>query len=252
MPGTASAEEERGSWHRAMDIDGQTITVALISLLIIVTGRFLIKAVLDATYGAAVRFWTNRNSVQRAVLFLAFATPIVVWQSSESNRVALYGHLKQHLDLHGKMFFNHYLGPVIKPEDPALPLRRLLIVGEVGDGKSTMINSLRDPARSESADAGRAARGVTKEIKSYVGKPINGHPVELLDTPGVGDKDITPTKLISMLEARLLPPIDGVLVTNPIPDGRVKLGAQVVSTIVDKGFVGCVEHWDCPPARCAA
>ena len=32
--------------------------------------------------------------------------------------------------------------------------------------------------------------------------------------------------------------IDGIIVTTPIPDGRVKLGAQVVQLLVQHGFVG--------------
>ena len=40
-------------------------------------------------------------------------------------------------------------------------------------------------------------------VLSKVGLPINGQRVELLDTPGIGDMDITPTKLISLLEERL-------------------------------------------------
>ena len=36
--------------------------------------------------------------------------------------------------------------------------------------------------------------------------------------------------------------IDGVIVTTPVPDGRVKLGAQVVKLLVEHGFVG-EEKW---------
>ena len=32
--------------------------------------------------------------------------------------------------------------------------------------------------------------------------------------------------------------IDGIIVTTPIPDGRVKLGAQVVLLLVEHGFSG--------------
>merc|ERR1719231_200271 len=55
--------------------------------------------------------------------------------------------------------------------------------------------------------------------------------------------DITPTRLISLLEERLGshnqgPKLDGVLATSPVADGRMRLGAQVVQAIVDKGFLG--------------
>jgi predicted GTPase len=219
----------------------QQLIIWLISLVVIITGRFVIQAALAVVYRAVHTSWARMSRTARVALTMLFLAPVVAWLIPESNHSQLKAHLKDHVHKHGKLFFEHYFG-ALKPEDPALPLKRLLIVGEVGDGKSTMINALRDPTRSGEAEAGRSARGVTKQIMSYVGLPINGHPVELLDTPGVGDKDVTPTKLISMLEARLLPPIDGVLVTNPISDGRVKLGAQVVATIVDKGFVG-EEKW---------
>ena len=98
-------------------------------------------------------------------------------------------------------------------------------------GKSTLINALKaDDERS--AEASLSAKGVTKVISEYRGRPINDRPLFLLDTPGVGDGDVTPTKLLSLLEGTLKPDggerkLDGVIVTTPAGDGRVKLGAQV-------------------------
>jgi len=37
--------------------------------------------------------------------------------------------------------------------------------------------------------------------------------------------------------------VDGVLVTTPVSDARVKLGAQVVKFLVENGFVGGAEKW---------
>ena len=79
----------------------------------------------------------------------------------------------------------------------------LLVVGECGDGKSTLVNALRDPAKSTEAHAGKSPRGVTKQIQRYDGTPINGHPITILDTPGIGDKDVTPAKLFALLEQEL-------------------------------------------------
>lgn len=36
--------------------------------------------------------------------------------------------------------------------------------------------------------------------------------------------------------------LDGVIVTTPVPDGRVKLGAQVVQLLVEHGFLGA-DKW---------
>eukprot|EP00438_Fugacium_kawagutii_P005503 Skav227047 [mRNA] locus=scaffold72:655397:666083:- [translate_table: standard] len=84
--------------------------------------------------------------------------------------------------------------------------------------------------------------GVTKEIMMYPCLDLDGVPLSLIDTPGVGDMDCSVIQLISMIEAFLtegMVPggIRAVVVTNPVPDGRVKLGAQIVQAVVDKGFV---------------
>ena len=132
------------------------------------------------------------------------------------------------------------------PLDAAARTRTILVVGECGDGKSSLVNALRDPSCTQEAKAGKAARGVTKQINLYRGKSINGMSIAILDTPGIGDKDVTAATLLSMLEGKLSnadAPISGVLVTTPVTDGRVKLGAQVVHALVEKGFVGQAK-WD--------
>ena len=57
---------------------------------------------------------------------------------------------------------------------------------------------------SGGAKAGLRSRGVTKTITAYVGSPINGVPVDLLDTPGVGDTYIIPMNVLTMIEQELI------------------------------------------------
>jgi len=98
---------------------------------------------------------------------------------------------------------------------------------------------------------------VTKEITEYICCPLKGADgkmteLTMLDSPGIGDQDVTAPKLLAMLENKLgqenaeEKPLDGVLVTSLVTDGRVKLGAQVVQVLVDKGFVAEGKHskWD--------
>lgn len=94
------------------------------------------------------------------------------------------------------------------------------------------------------------ARGVTKEITIYEGAQLNDStPLLLVDTPGVGDVDTPPLRLVPMIEAALRHyqvsegGVDAVLVTTPIETGRLGLGAQIVKAIVDLGFVGGVDKW---------
>merc|ERR1711998_11594 len=135
----------------------------------------------------------------------------------------------------------------------------LLVVGECGDGKTTLVNGLRDPSKDnpniDDSDhaKGRAdldAEGVTKQLMVYPGKDLtlpDGRKCEvtIIDTPGVGDADVNVMKLMAMLESALGSlDLHCVLVTNKITDGRIRMGARVAKKLVEKGFVGGENKWD--------
>merc|ERR1712070_825468 len=94
------------------------------------------------------------------------------------------------------------------------------------------------------ARSGMSAGGITKTISEYSSsQTIGDKTLVLLDSPGVGDEDVTPMKLLSMIEQYLGGnTVDGILVTSPATECRVKLGGTIVKTLVDKGFVG-QEKW---------
>ena len=103
----------------------------------------------------------------------------------------------------------------------------LLVVGQCGDGKSTLIDGLRDKTKSEKPPSGKSPQGVTKEAMVY--------PCPDLD--GVAPVDLA-SKIEQVLQQESLSGgIRGVLVTTPVDAGRIGLGAQVVQAIVDKGFL---------------
>ena len=117
------------------------------------------------------------------------------------HRVQFMEHLRLVASKEVPLLVRAHFGAVIDV-DPSKPTRRLLVIGEVGDGKSTLVAALRDPAQAAAPETGKHPRGITKRITNYVGLPIHGQRVEILDTPGIGDMDITPATLISLLCVR--------------------------------------------------
>eukprot|EP00732_Lithocolla_globosa_P001520 Lithocolla_globosa_v1_NODE_772_length_3299_cov_35.787916.p1 type:complete len:467 gc:universal NODE_772_length_3299_cov_35.787916:1582-2982(+) len=112
----------------------------------------------------------------------------------------------------------------------------VLVVGETGDGKSTLINSLCEHDDLV-AEAKMSVGGTTKNVFEYPGKIINGIAFKYIDTPGIGDHDVTPIKLLSVLESHLNSALSAVIVTSPVTKTNIGLGAQIVQSLVEKGIV---------------
>jgi len=114
--------------------------------------------------------------------------------------------------------------------------KKILLVGPSGAGKSSIVRGLAELGQSE-PEVGRDPRGVTKTAASYLCKDGEGALFELIDTPGVGDFDISPLQLISMIETQLVrSPLEGVVVTVPVADQRISLAQQLVQILLDLGL----------------
>merc|ERR1712178_19847 len=108
----------------------------------------------------------------------------------------------------------------------------IIIWGETGEGKSTLINLL---VGSKVADAGKNPAGVTKEIKSY-DAIVNGCLIRLWDLPGAGDKDVPAFRTMEGLAIAFKDrKVDGLLLLSSRPD-RMPLGAQLVAKMMEMSF----------------
>lgn len=79
---------------------------------------------------------------------------------------------------------------------PAFPNKlKVLIFGEAGVGKSTLINDL----TGADASVGTSVEGVTKECQSYEAEVHTGTEIELVDCPGLGDNDVHIPQVVDQL-----------------------------------------------------
>eukprot|EP00494_Astrolonche_serrata_P026709 UN26972 len=114
---------------------------------------------------------------------------------------------------------------------------KVLIVGEVGMGKSTLVYNL-DCNKDKKTIDGIAAEGVTKEFKPYKNCNLTGVPGSgiVLDTPGIGDDDVPPFKWIAMCE-KAVDQADYIGVCCNENHPRITLGSKVMAFLMKEGVV---------------
>ena len=118
-----------------------------------------------------------------------------------------------------------------------------MIVGECGDGKSTLINGLRDRRISGEAKTGLLANGVTKDVEAYIGQLSRDQLAVYLDTPGFGDGSVSTVTLVSQLEKQLKEGVNGIIVTTPATACRFKLSMRIARLLIEIGFEDA-DKWD--------
>ena len=138
-----------------------SLPVWVLYLVIIVPLFRLLKLTLDA-WADEVRdvLWVRRNRWERS------GTAAVLVSLLAYNRLQFVEHLRLVASIEVPLLFRAHFGAVLV--DPSKPTRRLLVIGEVGDGKSTLVGALRDPAQSPVPESGKRPRGITKKITNYV------------------------------------------------------------------------------------
>ena len=102
----------------------------------------------------------------------------------------------------------------------------IVLLGETGHGKSSIVNNLRDPGIS-AAEVGKRGGGVTRQVAAYA-MPSEWNRL-VVDTPGFGCIHMPLTRIIADIE-RLFAEKDvrGIAVTCPVDSPRLMLGTQVV------------------------
>ena len=144
----------------------------------------------------------------------------------------------------------------------------LLVTGEAGDGKSSIINHFQCQTSSEimeelqrnctnalmvdvhgNAEVGNNQSGVTKKVRIHPAM-VGKQRVYFLDTPGFGDCDIKPHMLVALIEKVISTlteagtGLSGVLICAN-SNNRVSLGTEMVLRYIDALFPSDNKHkWD--------
>lgn len=126
--------------------------------------------------------------------------------------------------------------------------KHILVLGECGDGKSTLVNGIKSSQAVE-AQTGQAARGVTKTLDEYEGTAKGEDGFEkrfnICDTPGIGDADIGPAEVCRLVEEKYtkkrtgaVTRIDGIVMTYDFGGkGRFTMAAKLAGLLIQGGFL---------------
>jgi len=114
-------------------------------------------------------------------------------------------------------------------------------VGECGQGKSTVAFNLRLRPHLNVPMDGVASNGVTKTFDPYKADlqgsgNTNG---KLIDSPGIGDGDVNLITWVATCE-KAFKEVNAIIVCVSECNPRITLGAELVTNLVNKGFLGDV------------
>jgi len=117
-----------------------------------------------------------------------------------------------------------------------------IIIGECGQGKSTVTYNLRLRPQLLAPMDGVAANGVTKEFIPYKVDLCGSGRKECraLDSPGIGDGDVNLIQWVSLCE-KAFKEVNAIIVCVSECNPRITLGAELVTNLVNKGFLGDVQ-----------
>lgn len=117
---------------------------------------------------------------------------------------------------------------------------RILVVGECGDGKSSLIKAFLKNYGGKWEDtlqSGVKATGVSKAVVPYP-LTFGGRPAVMFDTPGVGDATIKISHLVAVIETAMEDnKCHAIIICNQMNKNRVGLGAQIVASLIKSGIV---------------
>jgi len=120
-----------------------------------------------------------------------------------------------------------------------------VIIGEIGDGKSSLVQALTVAEERSEVLVARASRGVTKEIRKTQIRPelLQSTNAYILDCPGTGDADVSIRDMIDSMETFCeTTNISCIILTCDASKGRCSLGARLANALVQRGFVNSYEH----------